>query len=84
VPQHNQVYTVREVVPYQIGIGLWLNEIKNGIGQFVDGIGEPSFCVSGFRPLQDRPAFDFAALVAPKELDRVRRQLEPVEEKETT
>lgn len=52
-PKKGNEYTVRGFYSYNGKTGIYLEEIKNKKYDYVNGLMEPSFLVSRFRPLQE-------------------------------
>lgn len=69
-PVAGDPYTIREVVPYDDGTGVLLEEIVNDPTYTKDGFIEPTFIDDRFRPLDDLE----------QQLERI--ESEPVEEPE--
>jgi len=54
VPVVGSVYTVREMMAFDEGIGLRLVEIVNARLLYLNGVNECAFAINYFRPLRNR------------------------------
>jgi hypothetical protein len=78
VPQRHMVYTIRDICEENGLIGLYLDEIINPLASFSNGMDEPAFLSTRFRPAIKTSLAVFEKMLASTHREAGRKKLERV------